>query len=405
MRPLPLVLASLLAGCTAIGPGALHRTRLSYNETVKVTSEQEMLLNIVRLRYGDTPSSLAITNIAAQYELSAGLGASPFFVAGAERAFTSVLPQANVGGADRPTLSLTPLDDSEFARRLFTPLSLEGVIYLAKTTWPIETVFRLYLENLNWVPNAQSASGPTPAAAPPPSGFNEGLRALQLLQQRGDVVFGTEPHAEQFGPPVATVSSEHLLAAAQQGLEFVEQPGGKSWRLQRKAPRYVLRLNPAALESKEMATFRRAFHLKPGVAHFHVTVEALEPFAAGQELEQLDLETRSLLQALFYVSHGVAVPDEHLAGGLARQTKHPDGRRYDWNAELAGLFSVKSLPGSCAPESAHVAIEYAEHCFFIEATDQDTKATFSLLMELARLQLADKAGRAGPMLTIPLGGR
>jgi hypothetical protein len=72
----------------------------------------------------------------------------------------SVMPYGSVSGADRPTFSLTPLDDGEFARKLFTPLSLEGAVYLARTTWPIQTVFRLYLENLNWVPNGELASGP-----------------------------------------------------------------------------------------------------------------------------------------------------------------------------------------------------------------------------------------------------
>jgi hypothetical protein len=37
-------------------------------------------------------------------------------------------------------------------------------------------------------------------------------------------------------------------------------------------------------------------------------------------------------------------------------------------------------------------------------TDRDTKATFSLLMELARLELSGKIG-PGPVLTLPVGGR
>ena len=189
----------LATGCSVIGPRSLKQSRLQYNEVVKVTSEEEMLLNIVRLRYVDTPSSLQISNIAAQFELLNSLQLTPFFVAsGAEpnRTFTSVLPQASIGGADRPTFSLTPLDESEFAKKLFTPLALDGVIYLVKTTWPISTVFRLYLENLNWVPNAQLASGPTPRVAPPHSEFLEGINALQVLQDRAQIVFALEDRSE-----------------------------------------------------------------------------------------------------------------------------------------------------------------------------------------------------------------
>lgn len=403
MRTLLVACLVVLTSCAGIGPGALQRTRVSYNETVKVTSEQEMLLNIVRLRYGDTPSSLAISNIAAQYEFAGGLGATPFFAVGSAP-FTSVLPNATLGGADRPTLSLTPLDDGEFARRLFTPLSLEGLIYLAKTTWPIQTVFRLYLENLNWIPNAQSASGPTPAEAPPASAFNEGMKALQALQQRGDIVFGADKTTTVLGPKLASVSAADLLTAHKDGLTFAAQADGK-WQLQKEEPHFVVRINPTVMESAEVKTLQRVFHLKPGITRFDVTVEGLDPFGVDHQggESQLDLETRSLLQALYFVSHGVEVPKDHLAKGLARQTRNADGTDYDWKPLLQGLFVVKSSTSDCS--GAHVAVEYAGQCFFIDATDHDTRATFSLLMELSRLQLNENAGARAPLLTIPVGGR
>ncbi len=396
----------LMCGCTLIGPSALRQSRLRYNETVKTTSEEEMLLNIVRLRYSDTPSSLAVSNIAAQFELAATLGVNPFFAAGAERSFTTALPQASIGGSDRPTFSLTPLDDSDFARRLFTPLSLDGVLYLAKTTWPIQTVFRLYLENLNWVPNSQTASGPTPAEAPPSSEFLEGMQALQKLQQRGDLVFGSEDHPRTLGGVVTAVTADSAIAAAQQGLELAPQPDGKTWKLQRPGRQFVMHVNPATLESAEMVSLRRIFKLKKNTSRFEVTVEELHPFqTSGTEgFSQVDLETRSLLQALFFVSHGVEVPAEHLSRGVARQTKKPDGTPFDWEPVLHGLFKVKSEQGDCGSEDSHVSVGYAGHCFFIDATDQDTKSTFALLMELARLEVPGQAGHA-PILTIPLGGR
>jgi hypothetical protein len=53
---LVLLLSVCVAGCT-IGPRALETHRLPYNEAVKKTTEEQLLLNIVRLRYTDTPSS------------------------------------------------------------------------------------------------------------------------------------------------------------------------------------------------------------------------------------------------------------------------------------------------------------------------------------------------------------
>ena len=76
-----LAAGALAAGCRSFGPHALEQTRLPYNEAVKVTTEQQLLLNIVRLRYTDTPSSLSISNIAAQFEITKGLQIVPFFTA------------------------------------------------------------------------------------------------------------------------------------------------------------------------------------------------------------------------------------------------------------------------------------------------------------------------------------
>src|SRR5262249_58218453 len=167
--PVAVFLCALLAGCASIGPQALQQNRLQYNEIVKTTSEEQLLLNIVRLRYTDPPSGLSVSTIAAQFERSQNLSIVPFFTAaGADsnRSYAAVLPQAGVAAADRPTFSLTPLDDQEFTRKLFTPLPLDGIVYLAQTTWPISTVFRLYLQNLNRVPNPQTACRPPPPTRP-----------------------------------------------------------------------------------------------------------------------------------------------------------------------------------------------------------------------------------------------
>lgn len=405
MSRLAVALALLAtSSCTLIGPSALKASRLRYNETVKTTAEEEMLLNVVRLRYGDTPSSLAVSSIAAQFELAANAGGTPFYTANADPSgrapFPFVLPQAAIAGADRPTFSLTPLDDSDFARRLFTPLSLEGAIYLARTTWPISTVFRLYLENLNWVSNAQTASGPTPAAAPEASSFLEGIRALQ---QRGEIVFGHEERVEFVGGPVAqaSVTAQASVAAAEQGLELASSPDG-AWHLQRKQRVPVLYVSPRAVESADAKTFFRAFSLAPG-ASFDVTVEGLRPFdSTPGGFRSLDLETRSLLQALYFVAHGVDVPAEHFETGQARQTKTADGKPFDWAPQLAGLFHVRSSRGGCAGDEAAVAVEYRGACFFIERNDHDTRATFALLIELARLEVPSNRQNA-PILTLPLG--
>jgi hypothetical protein len=401
----------MASGC-AFGPRALAGSRLQYNEVVKATSEEELLLNIVRLRYTDTPSSLAVSTIAAQRELSQTFQLTPFFVAsGAEVAKTwaAVLPQLGFGGADRPTFSLTPLDDGEFTRKLFTPLPLEGLVYLAKTTWPIATVFRLYLENLNWVPNAETASGPTPKGAPTFEEFQRGVLALQTLQDRGEIVFGAEERSEAQGSPLpaTSVTARDIVEAAKSGYEYrLDEPGAK-WTLVKKTQRPILFVDPRAVDSQEMADVARAFRLKRGLTRYPITQSELMPFPtsrSGDGLTALDVETRSLLQALYYVSHGIDIPVEHSAGGLATVTRDQSGQLFDWRRVLDGLFRVHSVRSGERPRAAHVGVLYKGYWFYVDQTDQATKATFSLLLELSRMELSGKAG-AGPVLTLPLGGK
>jgi len=409
-RAVVVVLGGLLvAGCTTLGPYALDQTRLHYNEVIKRTTEEQLLLNIVRLRYTDTPSSLAVSAIAAQFERSLSLQLTPFFVAGNEASFAAVLPQAVGLGADRPTVSLTPLDDQEFTRKLFTPLPLDGVIYLAKTTWPIATVFRLYLENLNWVPNAQTASGPTPKQAPVVADFLHGMAVLQQLQDRAEIVFGVEEREEPLGGPLpaAAVSARDVVEAAKNGYVYRPDDQGTTWTLIKKNQRSVPRIAPEAVNSPAVQEFVRIFRLRPGRSQYDITQEELNPFPSTYPPEgvtSLDLETRSLLQALYYVSHGIDIPPEHATGGLVTVTRDAAGQAFDWGQVMDGFFRVRWAKGRTWPPGAHVAVKYKDYWFYIADNDQETKSTFSLLMELARLELAGKTG-PGPQLTLPIGGK
>lgn len=405
-------MAMVLSGC-AVDSGVLVRDRLQFNELVKTSAEEQMLLNIVRLRYGDTPSSLAISSIATQSEVVRSYGLIPFFGAvGNElqaRGASRVLPQAQISIADRPTLTLTPLDDSDFTRQLFTPMPLEGLLYLAKTSWPISTVFRLWLENLNWVSNAQNASGPPAVAAPDFEKFLRGVDALQRLQDRAEVVFFTETREESIGGPIAAaqIKPADVIEAARSGIELRPNADQSTWTLMKKRSQPVLRIDSVALESPEMDVFATTFRLERKRGTFDIGVERLDPFprnAATELLDIIDFETRSLLQVLYFVSKGVEVPAKHFAQRFAFEPIDLQGRPFDWRLVTRELFQINSSAAKNPPEHSHVSIRYLDHWYSLDRRDAPSMATFSLLLELARLETSGKAG-ASPTLTLPLTGR
>lgn len=406
-----LIVATLVAACTST-IGSMKDERLLYNEAMKAAAEEQLLLNIVRLRYSDTPSSLTVSSIAMQTETQRSFGILPFFgTANNEselRRFTGLLPQFQVQSINRPTISLTPLDDQDFTRRLFTPMTAEGVLYLAKTSWPIATVFRLWLENLNWVPNASSASGPTPARAPELSEFERGMGALQALQDRNLVVFSTEEREEALGSDIAAerVAAADLIAAAKEGFEYRAGQDGKTWTLIKRKRVPVMRVHPDAIRSAEMTEVARIFRLRRDATRFDIEIEKIDPFTyPPRGMETIDLETRSLLQVLYFVSKGIEVPADHVQRGFAVQTRAGDGQPFDWSQVTRGLFRVVSVTTEQPPAWAHVAVKYLDHWFCIDKRDADTMSTFSLLMELARLELPGASRAGGPTLTLPLGGR
>ena len=48
-----VALVAVVAGCESVGPDKLVGTHQGYNDAVQLAESREMLLNIVRLRFGD----------------------------------------------------------------------------------------------------------------------------------------------------------------------------------------------------------------------------------------------------------------------------------------------------------------------------------------------------------------
>src|SRR5205814_1512017 len=133
---------ALAGGGCAFGPYTLERSHGRYNEAVRRVDEEQLLRNLVHMGYNEIALNLNVSSIAAQYELAGGAEARPFFLApnpsGSRfRTFTSVLPDVNVSGANRPTVTLIPSDNGDAIQKFLTPISAETLLFLAQTIWPV----------------------------------------------------------------------------------------------------------------------------------------------------------------------------------------------------------------------------------------------------------------------------
>jgi hypothetical protein len=131
------VIPLFMSGC-GLGPSMMRANHLTYNDAVQFTERQELLLNIVRLRYNEGPEFLATSSISTQFniDLSASAGGQ---VGDDQELRTSLL---NIGGAvgysERPTITFIPRNEKEFTQQLISPIELEIIFLLVNYGWDID---------------------------------------------------------------------------------------------------------------------------------------------------------------------------------------------------------------------------------------------------------------------------
>src|SRR6516165_5629128 len=149
-----------VSGC--IGPHAVRYTRMRYNEVVRGTNDEQLLINLVRLRYADSPVFIDLPNITSQFEV-AGTGN---YNGGYGFQFPghTNLGFGQLALADRPTLSYHPREGREIAKALLSPISPD-LFSVVNAGADVEQLLLLTVNDVNDVQNATRATTLTPQVA------------------------------------------------------------------------------------------------------------------------------------------------------------------------------------------------------------------------------------------------
>ena len=359
-----LGLIFLLTGCSAfdsllqVGPDSVEDGRGQFNTVIAETNDQQLLLNLVKRRYGDNIALLEVNSVSTTLEWKRGGGLALNIFDGDANDSNNIGLNANGAYTERPTITYLPVKGPELIKKQLSPLDPDVLILLSRSGWRMDRVMRLALNSINEIDNASAASGPTPALAPDPSEFTSLLLAMEKLG-RGNFQLG-----------YTLVDNQRVLA---------------------------LSVKTSIIDTPEMQNLMSVLKIDKHIIYV-VNIDANSDFRSGSEI---DIELRSLAGIEFYLSHGVQVPEEHLKNKKVQLSYTRDGDAYDWNLIFRDLFQVHSSKEEPLDDDAAIKVFWRGYWFYIDDTDINSKYTFMLLNQINALQ-SGNVENAGPLLTLPV---
>ena len=348
----------LAGGC--FGPTTVRQTRDRYNEAIRQTNNEELLLNLVRLRYNEHPSFLPVTGLNAQFSLSAGAQ----YRGGPERGAIDNFGDGTLGYSDRPTLTFGPQRPPELTRALLTQVSLDTLFLFTRQAGDIERDLRLFVRRMNGIENATSGGGPVPRDPPEFGEFRTVSELFGHLEGLGIGILTTQKRSSDL-PETITLDARDLVEIKKAGYGVRPVGLGSGYQLTETRPIRVLEIHPRAIASPEILEIDRKLGLRPYQSSYPVEEAPEGQFlrtVEGAPRDRITFTTRSILEVMYLLSKTVDLPEEHCRKGLARFTRNPDGSPFDWNQVSGDLFHV--CVSKHRPDCAFVAVRYRDYWYY-----------------------------------------
>ena len=347
---LALVILLITAACSSVGPKTISRDQFDYAEAMRDSWKEQMLLNMVGLRYAEAPLFLRVTSLINQYTIVglASLAAPPYELQAA------AAPPVGISGrySDRPTITYTPLTGAEYTRSVMTPIPPTTIMSMIQAGWRTDILFHLAVRSINGIAPTQRIG-----ALAGREGFHEVVAILGRLQDAGGLSF----RVEKRGPERAAI--------------------------------IVLPNSDAEALSAERERLGELLGLETGRSEYSL-IFGQHPRNTGE----VAIITRSVLEMLIDLAMWIEVPAEHVASGRTRPSFDPQPLK---NFGFRPPIRVHS--SDQPPESAFVAVRYDGVWYWIDHRDFRSKRTLSFMQLL--FSLAESGdGQQAPVVTVQAGG-
>jgi hypothetical protein len=337
----PILLLAGLGGCASVGPSTISRDRFDYISAISDSGKSGMLLNLVKLRYGDAPVFLDMSSVINQYTVEASLGYNSSSFSG-QGTYT-----------DRPTITYLPVSGDKFARGLVTPIPPPIIVNLIQAGYPVDLVLRLGVHAINGIHTRYG--GPARQRAADPQ-FYPLAEKLQKIQHAGEIGMRIQKTADQDTSIIV----------------------------------FKKEVSPAL--AADVAEVRRILGLDPDALEFTVVYGSV-----ASNNREIALLTRPMVEILTDLSSYIEVPAAGLAEG--RTFASPPREVVDGKPVMP-LIRILSSPQR--PEDVFAAVPYRENWYWIDDKDFPSKRIFSFVMFLFWF-LETGIRQGAPLITLPAG--
>jgi hypothetical protein len=340
----------LAAGCAGIGPGTVSRDRFDYTEAISHSWKHQMLLNMIKMRYGDALVFLDVSSVISQYQIAGQINLGATVTSSPFNNFETL--GATGQYVDRPTITYSPIMGDKFARSLMSPIPPPAILGLLQAGYPVDLVFRLLVHEINGVRNRYGGEARAHAADPE---FYSLLEKMRRVQSAGAI-----------------------------GMRFKKIDKEETALM-------VFRPKRDAATDSLVHDIRQALGLDPKASEFRVVYGSVP-----RDDQEIAILTRSILEVIIDLSADFEVPAAH----VEEKRVNPTFAETAAGDKIRSLIRVRS--SSEKPADAFVSVRYRNSWFWIDDRDLMSKRVFSFLMFVFTLVETGEKGTA-PVVTIPTG--
>lgn len=344
------LLSVVLSGCSVVGPQAISNGRLAYNDVIAKTNDQQMLMVMLKNRYEERGSLLAVSSVTANVRVVTSLGIQAGFGDSDDYSGNLVPLTAGATYEENPTISYSPVEGAGYLNQVMSPLPMATVARMVVNLTDPQPYLIALISSVNGIHNPEFVRSPS----------DSDLRFKRYAELMAELITSRRLHWAR----VSAERGEFSIILDRSDPE------------QRENVDELLSLLGLPLPSPEE----------------HTIVAPVSQALYGRESGGVGLTTRAIYELVEVMSAAVQVPEPHQRNGVALV--------YPSLGLIGENLQIRSSEER--PEFASVSVRYRDYWFYIDDRDMATKRFFKLVTALWSATMAENTNAKVPLLTVPV---